>query len=229
MASLLVESAGEEEDGIRTLKELPDALLVFIMGFLRGDFMCWASLLGTCKYIHNHHVDNLAKLKTLWEKAQSIQCSDRAKRALYNSYFYSTIDLGYTNIGAEGAKYVAEALKVNTSLTEIGLGWDNIGAEGAKYVAEALKVNTSLTEIHLGSNSIGDEGAKYVAQALKVNTSLTEIHLDYNDIGDEGAEYVAEALKVNTSLTEIDLSENDIWEGVHSLSKAWKHRYGLLV
>ena len=123
MASLLVESdekrrkTSEEEDGIRTLKELPDALLVFVMDFLRGDFKCWASLLGTCKYIHNHHVDNLVKLKILWEKAQSIECSDRGNRALYNSYFYTTIHLNLNNIGAEGAKYVAEALKVNTSLT----------------------------------------------------------------------------------------------------------------
>ena len=153
MASLLVESAGEEEDGIRTLKELPDALLVFIMGFLRGDFMCWASLLGTCKYIHNHHVDNLVELKILWEKAQR-------KRALYNCYFYSTINLYYNNIGAEGAKYVAEALKVNTSLTEIHWGGNNIGAEGAKYVAEAWKVNTSLRKNNLYCNNMGAEGAK---------------------------------------------------------------------
>ena len=38
---------------------------------------------------------------------------------------------------------------MNTSLTEIHLGDNNIGAEGAKYVAEALKVNTSLTAIGL--------------------------------------------------------------------------------
>ena len=126
MASLLVENdekrkTSEAVDGIRTLNELPDALLEFIMDFLRGDFKCWASLLGTCKYVHNHHIDNLVKLKILWEKAQSIECSDRGKRALYNSYFYSTIKLWRNNIGAEGAKYVAEALKVNTSLKEIYL------------------------------------------------------------------------------------------------------------
>ena len=66
--------------------------------------------------------------------------------------------------------------EINQSLTEIHLGGNIIGAEGAKYVAEALKVNTSLTEIHLGGNIIGAEGAKYVAEALKVNTSLTKIH-----------------------------------------------------
>ena len=59
----------------------------------------------------------MVKLKILWEKAQR-------KRALYNCYFYSTIYLHHNNIGAEGAKYVAEALKVNTSLTAIGLTAD---------------------------------------------------------------------------------------------------------
>ena len=128
MASLLVENdekkrrrTGAEESRISQLPKLPNSLLVFMMDFLRGDCKCWASLLGTCKYVHNHHYNNLVELKILWEKAQSIECSDRGKRALYNSYFYSTIDLYYKNIGAEGAKYVAEALKVNTSLTNIRL------------------------------------------------------------------------------------------------------------
>ena len=130
MASLLVESdekrrkTGEEEDGISQLKDLPDALLVFVMDFLRYDFKCWASLLGTCKYVHNHYGGNLVELKILWEKAQSIGCSDEGKRALYNSYFYTTITLDRNNIGDEGAKYVAEALKVNTSLTEIDFSDD---------------------------------------------------------------------------------------------------------
>jgi hypothetical protein len=53
------------------------------------------------------------------------------------------------------------------------LGENDIGDEGAKYVAEALKVNTSLTEITLYDNNIGDDGAKYVAEALKVNTIIS--------------------------------------------------------
>ena len=128
MASLLVENdekkrrkTGAEESRISQLPKLPNSLLVFMMDFLRGDFMSWASLLGTCKCVHNRYVDNLVNLKMLWEKAQNIECLDRGKRALYNSYFYTTIHLNRNNIGAEGAKYVAEALKVNTSLTNIRL------------------------------------------------------------------------------------------------------------
>ena len=178
MASLLVESdekrrkTGAEESRISQLQDLPDALLVFVMDFLRYDFKCWASLLGTCKYVHNHHVDNLVELKMLWEKAQSIECSDRGKRALYNSYFYTTITLDGNEIGAKGAKYVAEALKANTSLTEIDLNLNNIGGEGAKYVAEALKVNTSLTTIGLYSNNIGAEGKQSLREVWKHNNGL---------------------------------------------------------
>ena len=46
---------------------------------------------------------------------------------------------------------------------------NNIGVEGAKAIAEALKVNKSITELYLWNNNIGDEGAKAIAEALKVN------------------------------------------------------------
>ena len=39
-----------------------------------------------------------------------------------------------------------------------------------KGIGEALKVNTSLTEIHLGRNNIGAEGGMAIGEALKVNT-----------------------------------------------------------
>ena len=37
---------------------------------------------------------------------------------------------------------------MNTSLTKINLDSNNIGDEGGKAIGEALKVNTSLTEIN---------------------------------------------------------------------------------
>ena len=61
MASLVVveshekrRKTGEEAEGVSQLQDLPDALLVLIMDFLRGDFTCWASLLVACRTIHNH-------------------------------------------------------------------------------------------------------------------------------------------------------------------------------
>jgi hypothetical protein len=51
-------------------------------------------------------------------------------------------------------------------LQTIYLYSNSIGDEGAKAVAEALKVNSMLQTIYLYSNSIGDEGAKAVARVV---------------------------------------------------------------
>jgi len=60
------------------------------------------------------------------------------------------IDLESNKIRPEGAKHLAEALKVNKALTKISLSFNNrIGPEGAKHLAEALKVNTTLTKINV--------------------------------------------------------------------------------
>ena len=56
---------------------------------------------------------------------------------------------------------------MNTSLTEIDLRYNEIGVEGTKAIAEALKVNTSLTDNYLEGNNIGDEGEKAIGEALK--------------------------------------------------------------
>ena len=114
--------------------------------------------------------------------------------------------LGSNPIGNNGAKAIAEALKVNTVLTQLWLNDNKIGDNGAKAIAEALKVNTVLTNLYLGYNSIGVEGAKAIAEALKVNTVLTKLVLYSNlSIGDEGAKAIAEALMVNTVLNNLGL------------------------
>ena len=114
--------------------------------------------------------------------------------------------LGSNPIGNNGAKAIAEALKVNTVLTQLWLNDNKIGDNGAKAIAEALKVNTVLTTLYLGYNSIGVEGAKAIAEALKVNTVLTKLVLYSNlSIGDEDAKAIAEALMVNTVLNNLGL------------------------
>jgi hypothetical protein len=75
---------------------------------------------------------------------------------------------------------------------------NNIGAEGAKSIAEALKHNSALqslillcTEIifhhfvtHNGTtgNSIGVEGVKSIAEALKHNTTLQSLDLESTEL-----------------------------------------------
>ena len=48
-----------------------------------------------------------------------------------------------------------------------------IGPQGAKYLAEMLVVNPSLTSIDLSLNSLGSEGAKALAPSIRDSPSLT--------------------------------------------------------
>ena len=120
------------------------------------------------------------------------------------------VDLHWnTEIGDEGAKAFAEALKVNATLKELILYDCGIGGVGAAAFAESLRSNTSLTLLNLdGNEEIGDKGAKALAEALKVNTTVKELILGECCIGDDGAAALAEALRSNTSLTRLYLKLN---------------------
>ena len=50
-----------------------------------------------------------------------------------------------------------------------------IGDAGAVAIAEALRVNASVTVLNLGANEIGDEGAKALASALEVNAVMKNL------------------------------------------------------
>ena len=73
---------------------------------------------------------------------------------------------------------------LHNEVEELYLEYNKISDEGAKALAEALKVNTALQELYLGGNNVSDEGAKALAEALKVNTALQKLWLGGNNISD---------------------------------------------
>ncbi|KJE95243.1 hypothetical protein, variant 2 [Capsaspora owczarzaki ATCC 30864] len=133
------------------------------------------------------------------------------------------VDLWQNQIGEVGARALAETLKVNETVTWIAI-WDNqIGDAGASAIAEALKVNKTVTEVVLGGNQISDIGASAIAEALGVNKTVTRLNLDKNQIGSAGAQALAEAFKVNTTVTDVDLGGNQISDiGASAIAEALK-------
>ena len=90
---------------------------------------------------------------------------------------------------------VAEILKSNTSVTEVFLFRNKeIGDEGAKAFAEALKVNATVERLDLDECGIGDDGAAAFAEALRSNTSLTMLNLGGNGIGEQGKQLLRDAV-----------------------------------
>jgi GTPase SAR1 family protein len=123
---------------------------------------------------------------------------------------------GPKKIGNDGAKSVAEALMLHTTLAlatleTLELKSCEIEEDGAKAIAEALKNNSTLTTLNLTYNfSIGIGGATAIAAALTINARLTELSLEYSGMGNDGAMAIAKALKSNSMLTTLNIAHNDI-------------------
>ena len=81
---------------------------------------------------------------------------------------------------AEGITAIADALRVNGSLTKLSLAKNELGEEGTKAICEALEQSTTLKELDISggwraSNIGGPAGVKHVAKMLGVNGGLTKI------------------------------------------------------
>ncbi|MDA9573927.1 hypothetical protein N9R48_03285 [Rickettsiales bacterium] len=145
---------------------------------------------------------------------------DEALRGLRNGTLTS-INLDSNQIGVEGAKAIADALKKNKTVTKLDLRANLLGAKGAKAIAEALKKNKTVTKLDLSSNQIGDEGAKAIAEALKKNKTVNKLDLEWNQLGAEGATALAKALGDNTTVTYLNLRANNIGdEGAKAIADA---------
>ena len=155
-------------------KVFPDDVLPRVFEFL-VDARSICNIQRTCRTTRRWNYDTLREWKLDWMYKNVEEVLGAERTIQLRDGLLTKIKLRIY-IGVEGAKAIGEALKVNTSLTEINLWGNNIGDEGGKAIGEALKVNTSLTEISLYGNNIGAEGAKAIREALKVNTSLTKIY-----------------------------------------------------
>jgi hypothetical protein len=107
------------------------------------------------------------------------------------------------------ARPIFEALKKNTSLTELailGLGrlwkWNE---QDIATLAEALEVNQTLTTLDINGNCLGLNMAK-ILEALQNNKSLTKLDFWKNDLDSTIAPALRAVLLLNESLTELDLS-----------------------
>ena len=114
------------------------------------------------------------------------------------------------NIGDEGAKALAAALKVNQSIQTLSFYCNYIGDVGAQALGTALRVNQSIQSLSLRTNQIGDVGTQALGKALQVNHTLQVLDLCDNQIGDEGTQALAATLQVNQSLLSLSLGSNQI-------------------
>ena len=102
------------------------------------------------------------------------------------------------------------------------------GDEGAKAIAEALKVNRGLRLLHLDTNRIEDAGGLALAEAVQGTragvlssghppSALGELSLAYNPMGNPAADALMLAAEANPTIHEVNLHN---MQGVKGTSAA---------
>ena len=95
---------------------------------------------------------------------------------------------------------IAEALKINTTLTTLLLNNNRINSSETIAIAKALERNSTLTTLNFSYNDLGYHGARAIAETVKINKTLTLLDLRGCNIGADGAKTIAEALETNTTI-----------------------------
>jgi Ran GTPase-activating protein (RanGAP) involved in mRNA processing and transport len=122
------------------------------------------------------------------------------------------LDLCKQSIGAEGSKFVVEALWNNRFIKSILLGTDGIGNVGAAQIAELVKYNSHIETVYLGCNYIDNQGLSQITKALESNQSVKALWLKRNPIGEAGAKALADLLQKNQQIRTLDLVNTNIGE-----------------
>ena len=58
-----------------------------------------------------------------------------------------------------------------------------LGEGGGRAIADALRVNSTVTLLDLGNNELGEGGAQTIAEALRVNSTVSSLNLRSNGVG----------------------------------------------
>jgi hypothetical protein len=71
--------------------------------------------------------------------------------------FTLTLNLGEYGLGDGDGRVLAEALRLNTTVTSLNLGFKDLGEGGGRALAETLRLNTTVTSLDLGGNDLREE------------------------------------------------------------------------
>jgi len=145
----------------------------------------------------------------------------------------TSVNLEANSIGDDGAKAIAEALKVNAVvvLKNCNLLKNRFDVKSATMLAKiATEKGIMLSGMtrdqrlaNFSGQNLQPADAILIASDLKFMAVVTTVDLRFNSIGDDGAKAIAEALKVNAVLITLNLYSNNIGdEGAIAIAEALK-------
>jgi hypothetical protein len=147
---------------------------------------------------------------------QRIETSDPALTKLEVQY--------KKNFKEAGCRLLARALSLNTCITSLDLGYTSVGGDGAFFLFPALTHLTGMTRLRFHGTGLESSGASHLCSALTHLTAMTELFLSGNNLtADDGARICGAAAAAGmTSLKTLDLGDNSFTASVVVGCGTWK-------
>jgi Ran GTPase-activating protein (RanGAP) involved in mRNA processing and transport len=102
---------------------------------------------------------------------------------------------------------IANALRVNTTLTYLDISHNKIGVRGFNALVDVLETNRTLTHLCLRGN-VDSQMCCTLADALN-KSNLLSLDISYNNIDELGYKALATALKTNRVLESLEIAEEE--------------------
>jgi Ran GTPase-activating protein (RanGAP) involved in mRNA processing and transport len=135
--------------------------------------------------------------------------------ALNNNTTLEWLYLSRNSLCDKGVHSLSKTLSLNNcKIHVLDLQRTSIIDEGAEYIAEMLKTNTTLRFLLLSYNEISDIGVQHLANVLTHhNTTLLSLCIDSNKLGsDSSVDALAKMLKKNRTLERLDIEDCNLSE-----------------
>jgi Ran GTPase-activating protein (RanGAP) involved in mRNA processing and transport len=108
-------------------------------------------------------------------------------------------DLHSNNITDEGVEYLAEMLKINTTIVHLGLGFNQISDRGVQLLANTIiYFNAYLQWLSLSSNRlVGDMSVASLMEMFTSSSSIKTLWLNDCDLSKNAAARLKEKVAMN--------------------------------
>ena len=153
----------------------------------------------------------------------SWRLSTLAEAIKHNSTI-TQLNLSYNELGTGDCTALAEAIKHNSTIIQLDLSSTELSICDCTALGEAIKHNSTITQLNLSYNELGTGDCTALAEAIKHNSTITQLNLSYNQLGIGDCTALAEVIKHNSTIAELDLSGNDFGTGdCTAVAEAIKH------
>ena len=149
---------------------------------------------------------------TFYDKLKILNLSRKKLSVLDVSYYIKSytclleLNLSMNAINDDGARSIAEAIQINSTLQNINISKNHISVEGLMYFMEAVKNNCTLQVVNIAHNNVTRSGFTSIKQCIENLQHPIQIYASWNEIN----QYGKLVTKISTSCAP-DNIEDDIW------------------